>query len=252
MENKEIQWLLAEKYRGEKSDAFFADCKHLALGEPLAYLIGFTPFLDCTIWLDSRPLIPRAETEFWVERAIETLKNGTTLSLGLAEKSIRVLDLCAGSGCIGVAIAKALPEAHVSFSEIDAAHLPTIEKNLQENGIPRERYSLFQTSLYQDIPDTFDVILCNPPYIDKSLNRTADSVVANEPHLALYGGTEGMEIIKQLIAETPTHLKSGGHLWIEHEPEQVVKIAIAAERNGFTSETFKDQYGVDRVSVLHY
>ena len=252
MEDKEIQWLLTEKYQGVKNDAFYADCKRLALGEPLAYIIGFTPFLDCTIWLDSHPLIPRTETEFWVERAIETMKNGTTLSLGLAEKSIRVLDLCAGSGCIGVAIAKALPEAHVSFSEIDTAHLPTIEKNLAENGIAPERYALFQTTLFKDIPDTFDVILCNPPYIDESLNRTDESVVTNEPHLALYGGKEGMEIIRQLITQAPAHLKPGGHLWIEHEPEQVVKIAIAAERTGFTSETLKDQYDVDRVSVLHY
>jgi len=94
--------------------------------------------------------------------------------------------------------------------------------------------------------------VCNPPYIDHSLNRTDESVVTHEPHLALYGGAEGMEIIKQLIAKTPAHLKQSGQLWIEHEPEQVVKIAITAERNGFTSETFQDQYEVDRVSVLHY
>ncbi len=65
--SKDIAWLLQEKYGGEKSEAFFADCKRLALGEPLGYLIGHTPFLDCTIYLDSKPLIPRAETEFWTE-----------------------------------------------------------------------------------------------------------------------------------------------------------------------------------------
>lgn len=252
MENKEIQWLLQEKYNGEKSDAFFADCKRLALGEPLAYLIGFSSFLGCKIWLDSRPLIPRAETEFWVERAIETIKNGTSLSLGFAEKTIRVLDLCAGSGCIGIALAKALPEVHIVFSEIDSKHIPTIEKNLQENNIAPDRYTIHQTSLYDGISDVFDIILCNPPYIDPALNRVQDSVLTHEPHLALFGGTGGIEIIKQLIAKTPAHLKSGGQLWIEHEPEQVVKIAIAAERTGFTSETLKDQYQVDRVSVLHY
>lgn len=250
--DKETQWLLKEKYNGVKSDAFYADCKRLALGEPLAYLIGFTPFLGCKIWLDSHPLIPRTETEFWVERAIETIKHGTTLTLGLADKSLRILDLCAGSGCIGIALAKAFPEAHVSFSEIDSQHIPTIEKNLKENGIAPERYTIHQTSLYDSIADTFDIIVSNPPYIDQSLNRTDESVVTHEPHLALYGGQGGMEIIKQIIADTPSHLKTGGQLWIEHEPEQVVKIAIAAERSGFSSETLKDQYEIDRVSVLHY
>jgi HemK-like putative methylase len=252
MPDKEIEWLLKEKYNGEKSEAFFADCKRLALGEPLAYLIGFTPFLGCKIWLDSRPLIPRVETEFWVEQAIDTLKNGTTLSLGLAEKSLRILDLCAGSGCIGIAFAKAFPEAHVSFSEIDINHIPIIEKNLRENDIAEHRYEIFQTSLFDTITDTFDVILCNPPYIDQSLNRTDESVVTHEPHLALFGGQAGMEVISQIITQAPEHLKSGGQLWLEHEPEQVVKIAIKAERAGFTSEIIKDQYDIDRVSVLHY
>jgi len=252
MESQEMKWLLEEKYKGEKSDAFFADCKRLALGEPLAYIIGHTPFIDCTIWLDSRPLIPRAETEFWVERLIETLRSNQQPTLGLTEKSIRILDLCAGSGCIGVALAKALPEAHVSFSEIDATHIPTIEKNLSENNISPERYAVYQSNLYDTIPGMFDVIVSNPPYIDQSLNRTDESVVLHEPHLALYGGAGGMDVIKQIISQTKQHLESSGQLWIEHEPEQVVKVAISAERNGFTSETFKDQYDVDRVSVLHY
>ena len=72
--SQDIEWLLKEKYAGEKSDAFFADCKRLALGEPLGYLIGHTPFLDCVIHLDSKPLIPRPETEFWTERVISDIK----------------------------------------------------------------------------------------------------------------------------------------------------------------------------------
>ena len=172
--------------------------------------------------------------------------------MGLAEKSLKILDLCAGSGCIGIALAKAFPEAHVTFSEIDANHIPTIEKNLKENDIAEERSQVFQTSLFDTITDTFDVIVCNPPYIDQSLNRTDESVVTHEPHLALFGGQAGMEIISQIITQTPDYLKKGGQLWLEHEPEQVVKIAIKAERAGFTSEIIKDQYDIDRVSVLHY
>ena len=72
--DKDQAWLLEEKYSGEKSVAFFADCKRMALGEPLGYLIGHAPFLKTTIYLDSRPLIPRPETEFWTEKAIAEIK----------------------------------------------------------------------------------------------------------------------------------------------------------------------------------
>ena len=88
MAQNEEKWLLQEKYHGEKTEAFFADCKRLALGEPLGYLIGHVPFLDCTIWLDNHPLIPRPETEHWVEQVIEVinddlLANGITMECHL-------------------------------------------------------------------------------------------------------------------------------------------------------------------------
>ena len=102
---QEQHWLLKEKYHGEKTDGFFADCKRLALGEPLAYLIGWTPFLNTKIWLDSHPLIPRPETEFWVERAITSMRENAQDTLGFLAEPAKVLDLCAGSGCIGVAMA---------------------------------------------------------------------------------------------------------------------------------------------------
>jgi len=70
MKNQELDWLLKEKYHGVESEAFHADCARLATGEPLGYLIGHVPFLNCTIHLDSHPLIPRPETEFWTEQAI--------------------------------------------------------------------------------------------------------------------------------------------------------------------------------------
>src|SRR6056297_1653427 len=85
MESQDEQWLLQEKYSGEKSEAFFADCKALALGTPLGYLIGHVPFLDCTIYLDEQPLIPRVETEFWVELAIAAIKEGQHLQPHLSE-----------------------------------------------------------------------------------------------------------------------------------------------------------------------
>ncbi|MFT5849424.1 MAG: release factor glutamine methyltransferase [Patiriisocius sp.] len=269
--NQEEQWLLTEKYRGVESEAFHADLVLLNSGTPLGYLIGTIPFLNCVIHLDSQPLIPRTETEFWTEKAIEAIQKNEL-------KQSYVLDLCAGSGAIGVAVAKSIPGAHVTFSEIDSAHLPTIQKNIDSNlqtatssrsvleqqSDTEKRISVVQSDLFAALPKSadcsstdlerleggYDFILTNPPYIDPALDRTETSVKMHEPHLALYGGTDGMECIVRIIAETRTHLSSNGQLWIEHEPEQSEAIAILGKEAGFTTTTHKDQYGIERYTVL--
>ena len=282
MKSQEEQWLLAEKYHGEKNEAFFADCKRLALCEPLAYLIGHTPFLGCTIHLDAHPLIPRVETEFWVEQAIAAIQESQSIQPSLqiaghsAEKPLggggfgwgtqgvsesrdqesrgvtTVLDLCAGSGCIGVAVAKHVPAAEVDFAELNARLLPTIKHNCVANGIDADRYTIFHSNLLEGIPadKQYHFILSNPPYIDPALDRATDSVKSHEPHLALYGGVGGLEIIEQLIATAATHLVTHGQLWIEHEPEQSAAINDIARAHNFASTNHLDQYNIARYSIL--
>jgi len=241
--SKDEQWLLKEKYGGMESEGFHADCERLKAGEPLAYVIGWVPFLDCTIWLDSKPLIPRPETEFWVEKAIVEIRSGR------AAKP-RVLDLCAGSGCNGVAVAHHVPTATMQFTEIEADHLPTIAKNLDAAKIDCTRYQVWQSDLFDAIEGSFDYILSNPPYIDPALDRTEASVKVYEPEVALYGGRGGMEVIERIITAAPTYLIPAGQLWLEHEPEQTTAIQSLAKEYGFTSTTHTDQYGVERYSVL--
>ncbi len=255
MKSQEEQWLLQEKYQGEKSEAFYADCKALALGTPLGYLIGHVPFLDCTIHLDNQPLIPRVETEFWVEKAIAAIKMSSVMQPSLdnsAAQAPRILDLCAGSGCIGVAVAKAVLAARVDFGELSKRLIPTIAKNCAENTIEQERYNIYHSNLFEQIPAgaTYDFILSNPPYIDPAIDRATDSVKSHEPHLALYGGTDGLEVIEQLFSSAAGHLTVNGQLWIEHEPEQVNGIAKLAEQYGFSCTSHPDQYSVLRYSIL--
>ncbi len=261
MKNQEIEWLLREKYNGEKGDAFFADCARLEAGEPLAYLIGSIPFLDTTIHLDSHPLIPRPETEYWVEKAITEIESQSSrrdlVVRGLAsnEPLCWVLDLCAGSGAIGVAVAKAIPEASVTFAEIDQSHLPTIEKNLTQNlstgrKVLREQYNIVASDLFSEVTGTFDFILTNPPYIDKAADTVADSVVSHEPHLALFGGADGMEIIERIIAGARAKLALQGQLWIEHEPFQCEAIAALAAQYHFSVTHHHDQYDTYRYSIM--
>jgi release factor glutamine methyltransferase len=240
--NTEEHWLLTEKYHGEKTAGFFADCARLATGVPLAYLIGHIPFVQSTIWLDSQPLIPRVETEYWVNTFITTTPKDQPLS---------VLDLCAGSGCIGVATLHTLPQTRVDFVELEMRHVDTIKKNCAENGVDPSRYAIYTGNLFDPLPPNtrYHYILTNPPYIDPKLNRTSDSVHAFEPHEALFGGEGGLTLIETIITEAPQFLLPHGQLWLEHEPEQVETIARLAKSH-FIAITHNDQYGVPRFSQL--
>lgn len=234
--------LLSEKYNGVRTPDFDADCMRLKRGEPLAYVIGWTPFLDCRIYLDSRPLIPRPETEFWIEEALTEIQK---------KEAPRVLDLFAGSGAIGVAVLAHVPDARVDFGEIDSAHLPTIEKNITENGIEIGRARIIETDVWSNIKDTYDFILTNPPYIAKErVGRVQDSVLAHEPHLALFADNEGFRFIEETLSEARAHLTPLGLLFVEHEPEHAERILSLGKESGFSVVNKKDQYGVLRYSVL--
>jgi len=248
---QEAKWLLEEKYQGKTSADYLIDCERLKAGEPLAYIIGYVPFLDCQIYLDSKPLIPRPETEYWVEKAIDTIKQ----TFHSNERFVRVLDLCAGSGAIGVAVAKTLTQVSVTFSELEASHLLTIEKNLAQTSSDSTiiydsgKYRIIESDLFENLTEKFDFILSNPPYIDPLVDRAEPSVKDFEPHLALYGELAGLELIAKIIEEAPRFLNKKGQLWLEHEPEQVETINELASKN-FSVENYEDQYGVKRYSTL--
>jgi HemK-like putative methylase len=246
---REEKWILDEKYGGQETEGFFADCVRLQGSEPLAYIIGSIPFLNTTISLDSHPLIPRPETEYWVEKAIAQI---ATENRGQTS-TIEVLDLCAGSGCIGVAVAKAVPSVHVDFIEIDEVHRATIEKNCKDNGITNDRYTIRTGDLFTAEPPIikkYNYILTNPPYIDSEAETVAESVTTHEPHIALFGGVQGLKLIIHIIEDAKNHLTSQGVLYIEHEPAQAELIKAQGENAGFSVVTHTDQYGVLRYSVL--
>lgn len=246
----EKEFLLKEKYAGTKTPEYEADVARLDAGEPLAYVIGFVPFLDCKIFLDSRPLIPRTETEFWVERVIREVLGARFQVLGGGETK-KILDLFAGSGCIGVAILKHIPNAEVDFGEIDTRHFPTIEKNVRENGINEARTKIIHTDVWNGIDASYDFVFANPPYLAKSRQeRIEKSVLEHEPIEALFADEDGFSLIRKLIEGADAHLTPEGALYIEHEPEHTEILKKYAEECGFRAETKKDQYGVLRYSII--
>ncbi|MEI6316764.1 MAG: HemK family protein methyltransferase [bacterium] len=240
---KEFEWLLKEKYNGVKSDQYLIDVARIEKGEPVDYVIGFSNFLGARIGLEYKPLIPRVETEYWVEKAIIKIKEK------FGDAHIHVLDMFAGSGCVGIAVLTHIPNSRVDFADIDESMVVQIQKNLNENNIAKDRYKIFVSNIFEelDTPVKYDVILANPPYIDRARNITQDSVIAYEPHRALFAEKNGMQIIESFFNDIKSFLKSEYMVFVEHDDDQVGRIESILVSQGFENFLFqKDQYGLQR------
>lgn len=240
----DISQLLKDAHNGIRTLRAEKDILRLLKGEPLDYVIGWIPFLGCHIDLSLRPLIPRQETEYWVEHAINDLQKRKGV--------IRVLDLFAGSGCIGIATLAHIPRAHVDFGELDPHLHSQILKNVRINGISKKRARVIRTNIFSGIKGRYDVILANPPYVARNRIRdVAPSVLRYEPRKALFGGRDGLRIIRRFLKDASAHLLSGGELWMEFDPHEKVAIARFLKEFGYASwEFYKDQFGKWRWVVV--
>jgi release factor glutamine methyltransferase len=247
IDENELRSLREEKYNGNKDASMSADIERLKSGEPLAYVLNTQPFLGLTIHLDTHPLIPRPETEWWVEKLIEEKREQGT------DTPYEILDIGAGSGAIGIALMKAFPNSVVTFVEKDAVHLPLIRKNILENNLNLDRAHILEGDVWSSLPlsQTFDIIATNPPYIPN--NRVLEhSVTGFEPSLALYGGADGLSVIQTILEEANERLREGGSLWLECDSEHADVVLARAKDAGLLSSTLHhDQYGRPRLLVSY-
>jgi len=241
---QEKQWLLNEKYQGIESPEFFEDFKKLESGTPLAYLIGNIPFLGITVDLEYKPLIPRPETEFWVNYCIEKY-----IPL---EANISILDIYSGSGCIGLGIAKKRPNTKILCSDIKKENIVQIQKNIVLNGISEKQVSVIQSDILKNISmQKFDIIFANPPYISEQRKDTVDdSVLLYEDHHALFAEDDGLFHIKNLIEKIPFFLKDNGYMFIEFDPWQKKLIESYIQEKEICLEFLQDQYQKNRVLII--
>jgi len=240
--NREEKWLLDEKYGGKETAEYEADRRRLASGEPLGYVIGWQLFLGLKIYLDSKPLIPRPETEWWTEQLLAHVGRRTSY--------MRFLDLCAGSGAVGCTALKTLPYMKVFFGEIDAAHEKTILRNISENRLDASHADIRIGDLFKPFGDMqFDVIAVNPPYIPAA-RELPTSVTDYEPHQALFAGADGLDLIRRLAEELPKHLATGGQAWVECDTAHAAAACALFQAQGFSAEIKNDQYDQPRVIVV--
>ena len=237
-------------------DKYFALIDRRSSGEPLQYITGSTEFMGLPFKVDPRVLIPRQDTEVLVEQALSVIKDGSLSgeTFAVARREWSVLDLCCGSGAIGVSVAKLAPKTRVTLSDVSEGALALAKQNAEENGVGKnvklEQGDLFAPFKGRFRSRRFDMILCNPPYIATEVIGTLQTEVKDhEPMSALDGGADGLDFYRRLAAEAGDHLEKGGVLMMEIGFDQGESVpALLRESGAFKDiRCLKDLAGLDRV-----
>lgn len=203
-------------------------------GRPLWYIIGDVDFCGCTIKVDERVLIPRPETEQLAEIAIKTVEEGD-----------KVLDMCTGSGCLAIAIAKGCAGKNISVTAADVsdAAIMLAKENANLNSAV---VHFVQTDLFDNIRGRFNVIVCNPPYIKTAEIAELDREVKDfEPRIALDGGEDGLDFYRRLAREINRYVARGGMLILEVGEDQAAEVLRLFEKRDYAI-VIKDLEGKDR------
>ena len=206
---------------------------------PIEYKKSFIKFLNCKIDLRKKVFIPRIETEFWVKKAINELK------IENCKLKIDALDIFAGSGCIGIAILKNIKNSYVDFADTDKKAIGQIKINLKLNKIPRERYRIYKSDLFEKIKNkNYNYIFANPPYVAKErLKEVQPSVLKYEPKTSFLAGKRGLFYIRKFLKEAKRFLKERGTVYLEFDPLQKKEIEDILKKKGYKNfKFFKDQF----------
>ena len=217
-------------------------CRRLE-GEPVAYIIGEWEFYGLTLDVSRDVLIPRIDTEVLAEQAILCAR-----SVG---EGCRVLYLCAGSGCVGLAVAANVPGSKVVLADISEGALRVCRQNVRRCGLQDRCVCLSADAKMPPMPALwdFDVIACNPPYIPSQRVLTLDHSVKDfEPRMALDGGEDGLDFYRSVCSRWKGALRLGGKLLFEVGMGQDIAVAALLEENGFEDiRFFEDTQEIRRV-----
>ena len=239
----EEERLIAERFPDEKSreEAF----RRLAAGEPLAYITGEAYFYGEVYTVTADCLIPRPDTERVVDRIVRLC----------GEKSMSMLDLCTGSGCIAISSAAHCPGLRVAAVDISQGALALAARNSARNGTGgRVEFILADITdagFTAALPDGgYDIIASNPPYIATAVIPTLDASVLREPTLALDGGADGLDFYRIILREYGRKLAPGGVMLLEIGFDQADALRGLSAEYGYFCRIYRDYGGNDRVAEL--
>jgi release factor glutamine methyltransferase len=214
-----------------------------AKGMPIAYITRRKEFYGLEFYVDSRVLIPRPDTELLVEQGLEEAE-------GFGTGEHRMLDLCTGSGCVGIAFAHSAAQEspgswRVTLSDISRESLSVSAVN--SRAILGEELPIVHSDLFEHIEGTFDLILSNPPYLTDAECADAQLIRRREPSVALRSGKDGLDHIRSIIKQAPNHLNEDGVIIIEGGFQQAEDISRLFESRGFCDvRIHQDMAGLNR------
>jgi len=216
-----------------------------AAREPLQYILGYTEFHGLKIKVGPGVLIPRPETELLVEEAVKTVHTSHFTSL-------RILDLCTGSGCIALALAREFPDSEIYGTDTSEVAIRYAEENVDRNRI--KNVTFLKGNLFDPLKNSdnkFDVIISNPPYIRRAdMENLQPEIKDWEPGEALDGGEDGLDYYKMIIPESKNYLKENGYLVLEIGIGQSDEVKWMAEETGFKDIiVIRDYSGIERILI---
>jgi release factor glutamine methyltransferase len=218
--------------------------------EPVAYVLGVREFYGRPFAVDKRVFIPRPETELLVQAALQHLDRLLEGAAGL-----RALDLCAGSGAVGLTLAAEREQLAVDLVELSPDTAQITRLNAERLVQARPGVRILEGDLFAPlVPGThYQVICSNPPYIPETdRGQLAPEILRHEPHLALFGGESGLDFVARIVAGAPRWLSPGGALLVELDPSGAARAVELAKVAGLVQARIdKDLAGLDRILVAH-
>ena len=234
----------SEQMSKENEDKYFSLIeKHIKEDVPLSHLVGFEYFYDRKYKVTKDVLSPRMETEELIYKVIEYVKSSS-------KNNFKILDLCTGSGIIAITLKKELSQFSIDVvaSDISEEAIKVAKENAQ---VHEATIKFIQSDIFDNIADKFDIIVSNPPYIDRKDEVTMqDNVLKYDPHLALFAEEEGMYFYRKIIEQANDYLNENGVIFFEIGYDQKDKIIKLADLNGYSAEVYKDINGRDRMAFL--
>ena len=228
----------------EQEKEYFFEIEKLLENNPIEYITNKKEFMNLELYVNQDVLIPRQDTEILVEEVINILQN-------IKAENIQILDMCTGSGAIAIALAKNVEKCIVDAADISSGALEVVRKNVVKNQV-EDKINIINSDLFSKVPNKkYNLIVSNPPYIERNVIENLDKQVQKEPIIALDGGEDGLDFYKKIINKASSYLESNGYLCFEIGYNQKNEVQNLLSNSGKYQNIYckKDLCGNDRVII---